>query len=109
MFSYVFTPSPGYWLSVATTHSLSELPATVRLCVCGLGPKPSPMATSASSKPFPRPDPDELPNVGYPGNSDNEEEKDEGKEHILSPYSVPGPVLITMMMMIAKMMKMKFA
>jgi len=59
------------------------------------------MATSASSKPFPCPDPDELPNVGYPGNNDNEEEKekDEGKEHILSPYSVPGPVLIIVMLM----------
>lgn len=59
--------------------------ATARLCVCGLGPKPSPMATSQHlASPSPRPDPDELPNVGYPGNSDNEEEKekDEGKEHL---------------------------
>ena len=77
----------------------SFLPLYAFVCVVwALNP---PMATSASSKPFRCPDPDELPNVGYPGNNDNEEEKekDEGKEHILSPYSVPGPVLITVMRM----------
>lgn len=74
-------------------NSLPEAPATVCICMCSGGIKPSP---SASRTPFAHPDSDEIPNVGCPGHSDNEEEEenDDEMEHLLSSYYVPGPGLM---------------